>query len=369
MATIAASAIVSCFGDGEATFEALLAGRVGARPLPVELSEQVNVAVGYTIDGGPGTRRAAYWLRRCVSRVLDELDLDAPPGAIPVLVGTGMGGLPDVERPRPDQSSSAADLHFSKSLAGLDPRLGPVITLSNACSASGHALGLAQDLVDQGRAPAVIAAGCDSMSRSMLAMIGRVATERTDRIRPFDKARTGVLLGEGAAATAVVAAHAEIVPLASLLSTGISCDATHETAPDIGGILRAMEESYARAGQPPGEIDLVIAHGTGTVLNDSTESAALARLFAAAGTRPTVTGIKGALGHTSGAAALMSVDVAIRAMRTGLVPPVIGLTHVAGDCSDLEYATGTATRQAPRRVQVDAFGFGGVNTVMLLEAA
>src|SRR5207247_2209887 len=112
------------------------------------------------------------------------------------------------------------------------PGVGEVITLSNACSAGGHALALAQDLVELGEADAVVAAGADSMTASMLAMIGRVHEEPADQLRPFDAARTGALLGEGAVAMVVVPEGAAARPLARVLATGLSCDAHHETAAD-----------------------------------------------------------------------------------------------------------------------------------------
>jgi len=228
---------------------------------------------------------------------------------------------------------------------------------------------LAQDLLELDEADVVIAAGADAMTESMLAMIGRFATTRTTQVRPFDRDRTGVLLGEGAAAVVLVGERAAPRPaLARLLSCGLSCDASHETIPDEGGIVRAMNEAFARGRRAPADVDLVVAHGTGTALNDPTEALALERVFGECATRPLITAIKGAIGHTSGAAALMSVDVGIRCLAGGVVPAIVGLAHPLSEGAGLRFATDVTSPAPLRLAQINAFGFGGVNAVSLLEA-
>ena len=244
-----------------------------------------------------------------------------------------------------------------------------VVTISNACSASGHALALAQDLVESGGADAVVVAGTDTMTASMLAMIGRVVDTPTDRVRPFDARRTGVLLGDGAAAAVVVPAGRAGPRLASLLATGLSCDARHETAPDVEGITRAVHDAYHRAQRSPAGAALVVAHGTGTALNDPVECRALAGTVLAAGGNPRVTAVKGALGHTSGAAALVNLDVALRCLRAAVVPPVVGLDEVLPEGVGLDFVRGAPVPWTPGLAQLNAFGFGGVNAVTLVEPA
>ncbi|MFE3171543.1 beta-ketoacyl synthase N-terminal-like domain-containing protein [Amycolatopsis sp. NPDC059090] len=368
MATIAASAVRSCLGDGPATFAALLAGRGGAAPLRYVDPDLVNVGAAYEIDEETSHRRAGTWLAACVVEALRQADPRVPRGSVPVLAGTGLRELGAAEK----WSAGAAgmtveDLHFTGVLRETDDRLGPVVTVCNACSATGHLLALAQDLVDSGAAPAVVVAGADSLTVSMLAMIGRVAPDRTERIRPFDADRTGVLLGEGAAAAVVVPDGAAAAPLGRLLATGMSCDAAHETAPDADGIARAMREALDRSGRTGEEVDLVLAHGTGTELNDRVEARVLREHLGENG--PLVTAIKGATGHTSGASALMSLDVALRCLATGWVPPVAGLDRPAADCGGVRLVRSAPVRARPRLAQVDAFGFGGVNAVTLVGAA
>lgn len=375
MALIAASAVRTCFGSGPVTFARLLAGESGVGELRYVDATSVNVKRGYhqLVDASAGDEepmfQATRWLADCLAEVLTAARLTPSPGRVPVVVGTGLRELRAVERwALDDRPMRPAQLHFAAAAREVSPLLGPVITVSNACSASGHALALAQDLVEQGFAEAVVAAGTDAMTASMLAMIGRVAEEPTEQIRPFDVDRTGVLLGEGAAAVVVVPDSWSGPVVVRLLGTGMSCDAHHETAPSLDGIARAMEDALARADRRPSDVDVVVGHGTGTALNDVTESQAIQRVLVDRGAAPWVTGVKGALGHTSGASALMSLDVAIRCLVDGQVPPIVGLREPLPEAHELRLVQGAPVRCAARIAQVNSFGFGGVNAVTLIEA-
>jgi 3-oxoacyl-[acyl-carrier-protein] synthase II len=213
----------------------------------------------------------------------------------------------------------------------------------------------------------VVAGAADAMTASMLSMIGSVVDEPTRRVRPFDRDRAGVLLGEGAAAAVVVPEGWAGPVLGRLHGTGLSCDAAHETAPDVDGICRAVADAYARSGRSPAEVDLVVAHGTGTGLNDPAECAVIGRCLREHGADPLVTGVKGATGHLSGAAGLLNLDVAVRSLHSGLVPPVVGLDTVLDEGTGIAFVRGGPVRRAVRLAQIHAFGFGGVNAVTLVE--
>jgi len=392
-ALIAASAIRTCLGDGARTFAALLRGDCGVGPIRDVDGARLNVTAGYHIidddrhnvdqhrdDRRPDERaealyRPSRWLADCIRDVLADAHLDAARQRLIVLVGTGLRELRIAERCADDTGQASIDaaterLHFDAAVREVCPGVAQVITISNACSAGGHALALAQDLIDLGEADAVIAAATDGMTESMLAMIGRFANGPTPRVRPFDRDRLGALLGEGAAALAIVPDRTpDVRPLARLLSSGMSCDATHETVPNADGIMRAIADAFTRAGRTPADVDLVVAHGTGTALNDPTEAALLQREFETRTTPPLITGIKGALGHTSGAAALMNVDVAIRCLHGSVVPPVVGLRERLDEGAALSFVMDAPVEATLRLAQINAFGFGGVNTITLVEAA
>jgi 3-oxoacyl-[acyl-carrier-protein] synthase II len=369
---IAGSASLTCLGDDEATFTALLRGDCGVSELRYFPAGLLNVRHGYHI-GEPGPERAGRagdWLVRCVTEAARQAGLTAG-SRVAVLVGSGLRALRDAERWAADSVPlAAADLHFGGRLGRAVTGAGPAVVISSACAAAGCALALGQDLLELGDADAVIVAGADSMTESMLAMIGRFSEEPADRIRPFDADRPGVLLGEGAAAVVLVPEHAAPPrPLARLLGCGLSCDARYETAPDLAGIARAMTDALDRAGRDADQVDLVLAHGTGTQLNDQTEAEALGGLFAGARPGPLVTALKGALGHTSGASALTSLTMGIRSLRSGQVPPIAGLREPFAEGSGLRLVSGAPVSAPLRLIQVDAFGFGGVNAVALLESA
>ncbi|GAA1954451.1 beta-ketoacyl synthase N-terminal-like domain-containing protein [Amycolatopsis minnesotensis] len=366
---VVASSLRTCFGTGDQTFEALLRGENGVGPLRHGSADRLGVERGYHIlDDGPS--RAGRWLAGCAADAFARSRADPVRERVIAIVGTGLGELAAVEDwalggavPDPEH------LHYGGVLRAVLPGVTDVITLTGACSAGGHALALAQDLLELGEADVVLACAVDGMTRSMLAMIGRVAAEPTSRVRPFDADRTGVLLGEGAAAVALTRTERPGPALASVLATGLSCDARHETAPDVAGIAEAMRDALSRAARVASEVDVVVAHGTGTALNDPVESAALREVLLEPGGSPLVTAVKGAVGHLSGTAALVNVDVAIRCLRDGVVPAVTGLETVLPEGDGIRFVLGGPVEAAPRLVQTEAFGFGGANAVSLLEAA
>jgi len=369
--------VLTCLGSGKRTFQAVLDGRCGAGPLRHARAEALNVTAGYHIGKDDPERlfRARTWLVRCVAAALRQAWIDPRRQRVAAVVGTGLRELASVEAWALDPGAGRQPFPVDRlDFGAAVPGVADVVTLSNACSAGGHALAVAQDLIELDVADAVVAAGVDAMSRSMLAMIGRVAPAPTEQVRPFDADRTGVLLGEGAAAAVVVpedSTQAARPTLGRLLATGLSCDAQHQTAPDVDGIRRAMSDAFSRVGRAPGEVGAVVAHGTGTALNDPAECAALKAEVLAAGADPLITGVKGAVGHTSGAAALVNLDIALRILSTGRVPPVVGLRRPLPEGEGMRFVVGEQARFEPRRriVQTNAFGFGGVNAVTLVEAA
>ncbi|WP_432050103.1 beta-ketoacyl synthase N-terminal-like domain-containing protein [Verrucosispora sp. NA02020] len=368
-ARLTASELRTCLGDGDRTFAGLLAGTSGIGPLRHGVPAALNVAHGYHVDDGADRAFAASrWVAECAARAVAAGALDPRRRRVVALVGTGLRELAAVEAYATGGDAFGAHrLHFGDAVHTAVPGLREVVTVSNACSAGGHVLALAEDLLMLGDADAVLVCGVDATTESMLAMIGRVVDHPTETVRPFDADRQGVLLGDGAAALVLVPDDDTRPALARIVATGLSCDAHHETAPSVAGITRAMRDALARAGREPAEVDLVVAHGTGTALNDPAECEALRQVLVSGGADPLVTAVKGATGHTSGAAALVNLDVARRCLAEGRVPPVVGLRRPLPEGTGLRFPT-EATAHPARLVQSDAFGFGGVNAVTLVEA-
>ncbi|MEE3922548.1 hypothetical protein V2I01_42070 [Micromonospora sp. BRA006-A] len=149
-----------------------------------------------------------------------------------------------------------------------------------------------------------------------------------------------------------------------MVATGLSCDAYHETAPSAG--VCAGRWTTRTPGVPGSRPTRAWWWRTArAALNDPTEAAALVAL----GGPTTVTGIKGAIGHTSGTAALHGLDVAVRCLRAGVVPPIAGLRTPLPEAEGLDLVRDRPARTRATLAQVNAFGFGGVNAVTLVEAA
>jgi 3-oxoacyl-[acyl-carrier-protein] synthase II len=363
-ALIAACAVRTCLGDGPRTFAALLRGASGVAPLRVGDQDQPAYA-----DGPDDASRSGWLLGDCLREAAGQAGLDPSRQRVIVLVGTGLRELSTVEDwVLAGTRRSPEHLHFSGVAAAAVPGVVDAVTIANGSSAGGHVLALAQDLVELGEADAVIACGVDTMTRSVLATIGPATPEPALPAHPFDQPHGSLLLGEGAAAVVVVPDTWPGPALARLAGTGLSSDADDEKAPDSDGIGRCMLDAYERAGREPSTVDLVVAHGTGTALNDPAESTALHHVVVRAGGDPLVTAVKGSTGPTVGSAALINVDVAVRCMAQGIVPPVVGLRYTPADGPSLRFVTGTPVRTQAKLVQVNAFGFGGVNSVTLVAA-
>jgi 3-oxoacyl-[acyl-carrier-protein] synthase II len=360
-------AIASIASGSRALFEALCAGRSGLAPLRGLDADRLRLKQAYEIDDGPDaepTGRATRWLCEVIAEAVADAGLPEDLSEVPVLVGTGLREKRSVEL----RWTGQADFPLSRQHFGLAlrERFGAVetYTIDNACSASLYALGLAADLIDSDAADTVVVAGVDSLTSSMFGLMDRVQTPPVDRVRPFDRERRGALMGEGAAA---VVLSRGLPARARLRAVALNCDAHHETIPDVAGVSTAIADAHAAAGVRAEDIDVVIAHATGTLLNDDTEATALAKTFLSAGADPLVTGIKSMTGHTSGASGLMSLVVAAEVLHSGRIPPIVGLEHPSEAARALRLVTEPHREADVRLVQVDAFGFGGVNAVAIVE--
>jgi 3-oxoacyl-[acyl-carrier-protein] synthase II len=246
---------------------------------------------------------------------------------------------------------------------------GPVATVQLACASGTQAIALAGEWIRSGRADVVLAGGTDLLCRFVVSGFNALRAT-AEAARPFDRARRGLVLGEGAAVVVVEEAdHAvrrRAPARARLLGSGAAGDAVHMTAPDREGqgTSRAVAAALAAAGVAPGDVGFVSAHGTGTPYNDAMEAAALGRVF---GRRAVpVNSIKGAIGHTLGAAGAFEVVLCLETLAAGVVPPTAGLAEVDPACADLDLV-----RHEARRCRVDvavstSSGFAGANAALVL---
>jgi len=372
MWAITGTGLVSSLGHGTAeAFAAYCRAESGLGPLRSFDPRPYRVRVAYEMPGAvPAPGRASTWLCDAIAQAVAQAGIAPDATRVPVLVGTGLAEQRSVELWWTDGTPlTLADLHFA---GAVTRRFGPVRTMTfvNACSAGLYALAVGTDLLSLGEAAAVVVAATDSLTESMFGLLDRVTPEQPEEVRPFDEDRRGVLLGEGAAAVVVeplaAAAGRRATVLALLRGVGLSCDAYHVTAPLRAGIRRAMVDSHVRSGVDAEQIDVVLAHGTGTVLNDLTEAQALGDVFGDAGRRPAVTSLKAMIGHTSGASGLMSLVTAVEAIAQCRVPPTLYHARTIPELAGFPVVTRTLAGGV-RTAQVNAFGFGGVNAVAVVD--
>jgi 3-oxoacyl-[acyl-carrier-protein] synthase II len=257
---------------------------------------------------------------------------------------------------------------------------GPSFAPLSACAAGAHAIGEAVELIESGRADAVVAGG----SEAGLVPLARAAFSALDALsptgvsRPFDVRRDGFVMGEGAAVLiledAEKARERGANVLAYVRGYGATTDAYHLTAPDKEGLgaAEAMRIALADAGLTPEDVVYVNAHGTSTPLNDRSETKALKLALGDAAKAIPVSSTKSAIGHLLGAAGAVEAVATILALRDRIAPPTLGHEEPE-EGLDLDYVPGKA-----RPLDIDgkpavglsnAFGFGGHNAVLCLEAA
>ena len=324
------------------------AGWEGEKPYP---AERIGCIIGTGI-GGIGTLTHNHQV------LLEEGAKKVSPLAIPLMMGNAGAGAVSMRH-------------------GLR---GPSYATLSACAAGAHSIGDSVRLIEHGDADAVVTGG----SEAALVPLARAAFAALDALsdtgisRPFDVRRDGFVMGEGAAVLVLEDAEQARARGANILGYvrgyGASSDAYHLTAPekDGGGAIEAMRSALADAGLQPEDIVYVNAHGTSTPLNDRAETQAIKTVLGEHAHEIPVSSTKSAIGHLLGAAGSVEAVATLLALRDRIAPPTLGHEEPE-EGLDLDYVPGKA-----RPLEIDgkraiamsnAFGFGGHNAVLLLEAA
>ncbi len=245
----------------------------------------------------------------------------------------------------------------------------PSQIIANACASGTNAVGHAFQLIRAGLHRRVVCGGYDALSEMVFVGFDALQASTPERIRPFDKSRTGLVLGEGAAILALEemasARERGATILAEVTGYGISTDNHHLTQPNPSGIgpRQAMERALADARRTPDEVDYINAHGTATAFNDATEGTAIAELF---GDRVPVSSTKSMMGHSLGAAGAIEAVFSVLALRGQFLPPNINYTE-ADPTWALNIVANEAREANVRCVVSNSFGFGGTNASVVLE--
>lgn len=254
---------------------------------------------------------------------------------------------------------------------------GPRVTISNACSSGGNAIGLACDWLRLGRCEVAIAGGHDGLGLSSLAGLSILRTISPDECRPFDLGRNGTIFGEGAGVLVVeteASARRRGAPIyAELRGWAVNNNAYHLTAPDKGGagLQAVMTMALRDAKTSPDDVGYINAHGTGTQYNDLAETQAIKAVLGERAAQVPVSSIKAATSHTMAAAGALEAIATIRALNESLLPPTINYQTPDPECG-LDYVPNIARdvsgADRPRIALSNSSGIGGNNACVVLAA-
>ncbi len=338
-------------------------------------------------DSPKDARRAdavqQFALAAAAEAMEDAGELTALPGRKGVIYATGVGGLGTLEEQieirltkgerrvspflvpmmMPNASGAAISMRY-----GLQ---GPNETVCTACAASTHALGYAARTIAWGLADVIVSGGSEAAATpSSIAGFGNMtALSSSGRSMPFDAARDGFVLGEGAGVIVLEEREMALARGATIygeiIGAASNADAHHITAPSPGGTgaITCMELALADAGLSPGDIRQINAHGTSTPLNDAAEAEAVAKVFGESA--PPMVSIKGVTGHALGAAGALEAVAVLLSMQHRLIPPTAGTTEL-GEGMTIDLVTGAPRAWEPGPTISNNFGFGGHNGSVII---
>jgi 3-oxoacyl-[acyl-carrier-protein] synthase II len=409
--------LVTPLGIGlDAVWQRLIAGESGVRAiqsfdvsdLPAKIAAQVPRG-----DTGAGLFNADDWIPPKEQRRMDEFIVYAMAAAAQavedsgwqpedeserertgVMIGSGIGGLPGIteaaltlaERgPRRISPFFIPSCLINLASGNVSIRYGfkgPNHAVVTACSTGAHAIGDAARLIMLDDADVMVCGGTEA-AVCRLGLAGFAAAralstgfnEEPERAsRPWDEARDGFVMGEGAGVLVLEelehARRRGAKIYARVLGYGMSGDAYHLTAPaeDGNGAFRSMRNALKSARLPPDAIDYINAHGTSTPLGDEIELGAVKRLFGAHAYALSMSSTKSAIGHLLGAAGSVEAIFSILALRDGVVPPTLNLDNPSPAC-DIDLVAKESRRRPVGYVLTNSFGFGGTNASLIFGPA
>jgi nodulation protein E len=300
-----------------------------------------------------------------------------------VVTGTSLGGQITQERacegyykegsrvhplsiPRTMANAGASHVSMVLKLSG------PAYTISTACSSSAHAIGQAFRMVRSGEADLALTGGGEApFAPGHLAAWDSMRVVSNDTCRPFCLERSGLILGEGAAMLVLepldgaIARDARIY--AEVAGLGMTSDSHHITQPSADGASRAICAALVDAGAQPQDVGYINAHGTGTLANDVTETAAIRNVFGSRTDRLPVSATKSIHGHALGASGALEAAATALALANRVLPPTANFLTPDPKCK-LDIVAGSARPVAVRLALSNSFAFGGLNAVLAFRA-
>jgi 3-oxoacyl-[acyl-carrier-protein] synthase II len=396
--------LVSPIGVGtDATWQGILAGRSGIGPITqFDAARYTTRFAGEVTDFDPLDWMDRKDVRKCArftqfaiaatSMAVEHSGLRITEGnaeRVGVAIGSGIGGFEVIEREHrillergPDRVSPFFILSAIVNLAAgqVSVRLGakgPSSAVATACTTGAHAVGDGFRLIQGGYADAMICGGTEACV-TPLAVAGfaamRALSTRNDdparASRPWDVARDGFVIGEGAGILVLEeaghAANRDAPVLAEIVGYGMSGDAHHLTAPpeDGDGVVRAMLAALGDAGLSSDQIQYLNAHATSTPLGDKAEAIAIERVFGQGAPSLVVSSTKSMTGHLLGGAGALEAGLTVLALRDQIAPPTTNLDQPAPDIH-LDLVPHEARPVVMRQAMTNSFGFGGMNASLV----
>jgi 3-oxoacyl-[acyl-carrier-protein] synthase II len=306
---------------------------------------------------------------------------------IGVLMGAGIGGLPEIEHTQAEYASRGprriSPFFVPASIINMISGhvsiycgfRGPNLSVVTACTTGLHSIGMAGRMIEYGDADVMVAGGSEA-TVSPLGIGGfasaRALSTRNDdpatASRPWDKDRDGFVLGEGAGALVLEEyEHAKArgaTIYAELAGFGMSGDAYHMTAPNVDGPNRSMRGALANAGINADQVDYLNAHGTSTPLGDLNETNAIKKAFGSHAKKLAISSTKSMTGHLLGGAGGIESVFTVLSLREQIAPPTINLVNPDPEC-DLDYCANTAREMKIDIAVKNNFGFGGTNGTLV----
>jgi 3-oxoacyl-[acyl-carrier-protein] synthase II len=312
---------------------------------------------------------------------------------IGAIMGTALGGVAHGERqyrnfmtggPRAVDPALALTVFAGAASCNIAIEFGftgPNSTNGMSCASGAIAIGEAYRAIARGEADAMVAGGAEAplapLCFGAFAIIRAMSTRNEDPAhasRPFDEARDGFVMAEGAAVLVLEEQSRAIsrgAPIyAEVCGFGLTNDAYHMTAPRPDGrqAARAMRNALAEAGVAPGEVGYINAHGSSTPLNDATETASIKQVFGDHAYRLAFSGTKGYYGHALGASGAIEAAICALASQRKWVPPTVNLSSPDPVC-DLTHVDAAGLSLEPDYLLSNSFGFGGINAALLFRRA
>jgi 3-oxoacyl-[acyl-carrier-protein] synthase II len=396
--------VISPLGTGiEKNWTALINGQSGIGPItrfdvsdfPVKIAGEVRDFNVEDYVDKKESRKMDLFIHYAIGAAkmaLDDSGLainEANAERVGVVVGSGMGGLPAIERYHAALMEGSyrkiSPFFIPMSIINLAPgqisimtgAKGPNISPVSACATGTHAIGDAFRMIQRGDADAVIAGGCESTVCPLGVggfAVMKALSDRNDEpqaaSRPFEKHRDGFVLAEGAGIVVLEeyesARQRGARIYGEVAGYGLTGDAYHLTAPapEGEGAARCMRMALDTAGVNPEEVDYINAHGTSTHFNDLNETLAIKAVFGAQARKLMVSSTKSMTGHLLGAAGGVEAVYSLLAMTRGVVPPTINYLEPDPEC-DLDYVPNQARQAGVSIALSNSFGFGGTNATLL----